>query len=385
MGVTLASDTDTVVSGGTSSYKIVDIISSGDPFWRKKSRLRRTWKPTESLARGTRPSSLFYVQAYDDFTSSVYSYETDNPSAAYSIFPLSTRITYINPGVGTDQDLLTIRDRGNLLAHIRANNSSSSDEADGDDGPTGTLIETSSPPFLADWYYPDPTHVQLSPRSGGLFLPMTSAPATNSRAYVQRFLRQPDKLSAYRQGIGGYPDSDGLRLIQSQQNLQQYWIRPGTPILPLIPFHNGSAFNEGKSSGSFYHSAYGLPDYVELSGSGTVPTGSPVPNLLLLLYQNKADGSATGPTTVATVAASFDHTAGGLDYYILQPTDSGYVATLDSDTLTWYFLVGTDATGGGVGGFAWHKLPCHVQPYAISSVVDGASAYLPGWLYDPYA
>lgn len=411
MGVTFSTDTDTqAVGDGTITYDIQEFVVSGTPTWTRKNLLRRTWNNVEDkTAVNTNAKSIFYtpgltnlgeIQAGYD-VSTVWTFEDDDParakSAFYKIIPSElattgrTTLVGFSPGTDTfwsDTNVLYGRDRSNLLAYVHHNRSSRAFTGTGlsvstfYDGANGWLIDASTATLLGDYFFPTPSHLKLLGTTSVYV--MSNVAPTNTRAYVQPFLRDtPLEILTQRMGIGGYANEDGQRLIQNLGILDRYWIRPGAPIRPLFRWGQATD-NEGEPWTSMNHAAYGLPP-VELSGYIGVFTGSPAPTAGLYLTQFKADLSTVSDTLIATVATTFDHTSGATDYYLLQPTDSGHSTTLDADCLAWSVRTGTGASPGSGNFSYWHKVPCFVQPYAMSNIVDGVSAYLPGWLYDPFA
>ncbi len=388
MTISYSADTSTA---GVVTYKIQEISAGGNPTWRKKSSLRRTWRRGEEISRGTTFQSVLYPHNFSDYTNTVWAFEADNPGAAADDFflpglagqpgGLKARVTSASVGAGWDinfgsaADVLTGRDRAALLSHVVSNSVHSPYGGSAlNVGPLATLIPADSAALLGDWFYPTPTHIGISADSGRMYV-MTAAPATHPRSYIQTQLRQPiiAGITAARQGIGGYLSDDGLRLIEPINHSQPCWIVPGVPLRPLLQFFSGSGYNSA---------AYGLPS-IELSGIYGQASGGGVPNVDLFLTQLKADGTLVSDVLIASVAMTFDSTSGGSDFYALPPTDSGHSTSLAIDTIGW--VVSTSINGSFGASAFWHKIPCYVQPHAISSVVDGMGAYLPGWLYDPGA
>ncbi len=391
----LSYSVDTDVTG-TVTTKIQEFEAVSPVSWVSESWCRRAWQDNENhLGDPSSAASIFYATSPLNYSDAKWLYEDADYGMAFADIyqsnsgPALPRIT--TQAATPDITQLAGRDISNLLAATQSEVDIS--------GRSGFVVDAASASELDNWFYPTPTHLSVT-ASGSVHV-MSGVAPTHPRAYRQPYLRDaPNTLSHPRLGIGGYLADDGFRLIQPTVYAtdpgtmdENYgagkWIRPGIPIMPLIPFNQwGTAINSGSGGIPLgYNSAYGLPP-IEVSGNITVPAGDAAPSMRLFLYQWKADLTFDGGAVIATSAAmTFTGTDGFNDSYILQPVDSGHSTTLDNDTLMWFvqaISTVTSDTFSRVGAF-WHKVPCHIQPYALSSAVDGIGEYLPGWLYDPFA
>lgn len=399
--------TDSSVSGSITTH-IQEFTVTGTPTWSKQSKLRRVWSRAEQdPGSTTNTGSVYYGSTPSLYVDSRWAWGDDNPSAATSTAlwpsPIDRVLTVAADGSITTSTLV-FRDRMNLLGNILSGHGTA-------EGPTGHLADATGATYINDYYFPTVSHLSIVSTGGasaGVY-PMSSVMPAHPRNYIQPYLRSISlEFFSARQGIGGYLSNDGLRLIEPNAfeigggpgpplpiPASGFWIRPGVPIQPLIPW-----ISLGGGAGladNLNYAAHGLPP-IEVSAhaaAATVSSGYTIDSVdvTLTLTQIKFDNSSTA-TDIATVNVPFHSTDGiGGSRYVLSPTDSGHSATLDSDCRIWTMaaLCRIHRSAGwpfgqelGTGYF-WHKRPCHVQPWALSCGAGEESTYLPGSLYDPYA
>lgn len=424
---------DTPYTGNTNTVQ--EMVVSGTPTYRRLNRSRRIYlHPESDVGDLTSVKSLFYGTAVDEgpFDTKCLFGSADTARAHQNIFrPIggpggyippfgaadligignnATRITsYFRSGTGWDQTSIsiTMRDQCDFMGGTVANFAGSQPDTGMGSGPSGHLVSLAATNTLADWFYPTPTHLSMWGGFPGVQFAgenayvMSSTTPTHPRNYIQPHLRSaPSASGSTYHGLGPCSFGTGMRMLEAAG----YWIRPGTPIRPLVPWQlngggNGKEYADQDPSFlnlqlHYNHAAYGLPP-IELSAAIALPvTIVTPPTIDLYLVQHKANGvTVTSPTVIASLAVPFDsfEPATAENIYLLQPTDSGHATTLDDDTVGFVFGTRLRYTLFGPtdmdhqGGKAWCKTPCHVQPWAMSSVVDGVSAYLPGSLYDPVA
>lgn len=447
---------ETLIPGGSPGYTTletqVDMLVAGAESISYLSTMRRTWLNGEVVPGDPDSAdSVFYGTNDGDSVRTQWRYDADNPTTPNYIplrpfggfagfrpgiynqqppFELQSnadpmisgivgsppsRITSLTYTIGVGYSYaiasLTLRDRNNVMPYTPSQTGSIA-------GPVGRLIKLDDVNSFGDWFYPTPTHLSLwggNPLAtpGGRAFVMSSTEPANLRNFTQPFLRSPQATGGYGGtiffGIGGYPDNDGKRLLESGG----YFIRPGAPIVvlpswgilegiegePLYDILFGN-FNNIYDLG-FHSAAHGLPPEVEVLYGGPIAgfdPGEPV-ELRLYLQQieswngtiNQVTGEPDGIPAPVFLEA-FTVSVAEFDQFLLSPTLAANLGTLNPATRGFRYLTilhGTSDLGAFpveqpvVGG--WHKTPCHVQPWAMSSVTDGVSQYMPGHLYDPEA